>query len=149
MSDDATRPMADGPARSPWYRDGLRFECTRCGNCCSGFPGTVTVDDAEVAALAAYVELTIEEFRRRHTRIMPDGTESLREKPNWDCVFWSPRHGCLVYPARPTQCRTWPFWRSNVVSRADWDEQAQHCPGMSHGRLYTIEEIEEKAAQTP
>ena len=29
---------------APWYRDGLRFTCTRCGNCCTGAPGYVWVD---------------------------------------------------------------------------------------------------------
>ena len=28
----------------PWYRDGLRFACTRCGACCTGAPGYVWVD---------------------------------------------------------------------------------------------------------
>lgn len=134
---------------TPWYRGGLRFECTRCGNCCSGFPGTVTVSAPEVAALAAYTELDEATFRARYTREMPDGTTSLTEKPNDDCVFWSREHGCLVYPARPTQCRTWPFWRNNVRSRRSWTAEAEYCPGMNHGRLYTIEEIEERAAKTP
>ena len=31
---------ADSPE---WYRDGLRFECTRCGACCTGAPGYVWV----------------------------------------------------------------------------------------------------------
>ena len=25
----------------PWYNDGLRFTCTRCGHCCTGEPGFV------------------------------------------------------------------------------------------------------------
>ncbi|MFM1805538.1 MAG: hypothetical protein RL136_2417, partial [Planctomycetota bacterium] len=28
-------------AQAPWYAEGLRFECTQCGNCCSGGPGAV------------------------------------------------------------------------------------------------------------
>lgn len=133
----------------PWYRDGLRFECTRCGNCCSGFPGTVTVNDAEIAALAVRCGLDEESFRKTYTRTMSDGSISLREKANYDCVFWSPEHGCLVYADRPTQCRTWPFWGRNVNNRKRWQAEAEHCPGMNHGRLYTIEEIEERAAETP
>jgi Fe-S-cluster containining protein len=134
---------------APWYREGLCFECTRCGNCCTGFPGTVTVNDAEVEALASRLEQSVEDFRRRYTRVMSDGSVSLREKPNYDCVFWAREHGCLVYEDRPTQCRTWPFWRSNVESRERWDAEAEHCPGMNRGRLYTIDEIEERAAKTP
>ena len=133
----------------PWYREGLHFECTRCGNCCSGFPGTVTVDKDEVTALADYVELDEPTFRQRYTRVLSGGAVSLREKPNYDCVFWSRRHGCLVYEARPTQCRTWPFWRGNVASPTSWDREAEHCPGMNRGRLYTLDEIEERAEKTP
>ncbi len=39
--------------QSPWYRDGLAFTCTQCGACCTGAPGYVWVDAAEIAALAA------------------------------------------------------------------------------------------------
>src|SRR5262245_18529291 len=27
----------------PWYQDGLEFTCTRCGKCCTGEPGFVSV----------------------------------------------------------------------------------------------------------
>ena len=132
-----------------WYKDGLRFECTMCGQCCTGFPGTVTVDDAEIAALALRLDLTEDTFRERFTRLMPNGTTSLREKPDYDCVFYSHEHGCLVYEDRPTQCRNWPFWRTNVRNPACWDSAAEGCPGMNSGRLYSIEEIEERAGVTP
>jgi Fe-S-cluster containining protein len=137
------------PAGGPWYGAGLRFECTRCGHCCTGFPGTVTVNDEEITALAERVELDEPTFRERYTRVISDGTISLREKPNYDCVFWSREHGCLVYEVRPTQCRTWPFWDSNVASPKSWSRAAEHCPGMNRGRLYTIDEIDERVDETP
>ena len=40
------------------------------------------------------------------------GRVTLRERANGDCVFWDRKAGCTVYPARPAQCRTWPFWES-------------------------------------
>ena len=36
-----------------WYRDGLQFECTQCGNCCTGDPGYVWVTPEEIKAIAA------------------------------------------------------------------------------------------------
>ncbi len=136
-------------AADPWFRDGLRFECTRCGNCCIGFSGTVTVTAPEIVALAARLELDEPTFCERYTRCMSDGTVSLREKPNYDCAFWARGHGCLVYEDRPMQCRTWPFWRGNVKGRRRWNEEARHCPGMNQGRLHALDEIEERAAKTP
>ena len=38
--------------KKPWYKDGLRFECTQCGACCSGEPGFVWVADEEIAGMA-------------------------------------------------------------------------------------------------
>jgi Fe-S-cluster containining protein len=51
-----------------------------------------------------------------------------------------------VYPVRPTQCRTFPFWREHVRSRAAWDRLADECPGCNQGRRFTPEEIDARAA---
>jgi Fe-S-cluster containining protein len=129
----------------PWYRDGLRFACTRCGNCCRG-AGTVRVSDAEIAALARRLELTDAEFRAVYTRRLRGGEVSLRERANRDCVFYEARPpGCRVYEDRPAQCRTWPFWPSVLHSTERWQEEAAGCPGMNRGRLHTAPEIEETA----
>ena len=40
--------------KTPWFKDGLRFECTQCGDCCTGSPGYVWVNDEEISALAEY-----------------------------------------------------------------------------------------------
>ena len=125
---------------SPWYRDGLRFECTRCGNCCTGAPGYVWVTPAEVQAIADYRGEPVAEVRAVYTRKV-NGHVSLRERANGDCVFWDRQTGCTVYPARPAQCRTWPFWESNTESRQAWDGAAAGCPGMNQGELITAEEI--------
>ncbi len=62
----------------PWYRDGLQFQCTRCG----------------------------------------------------------------VYPDRPRQCRSWPFWRSVIDSEQRWKEEARECPGMNQGPFRPRDRIE-------
>lgn len=138
-----------GDKSAAWYRDGLSFECTQCGNCCTGSSGTVAVNDAEIAALAARLELTEARFRSRYTRVLADGSISLKEKPNYDCVFYGRGHGCLVYEDRPQQCRDWPFWKSVVDTPESWAEEARTCPGMNKGRLYTLEHIEVVAGRTP
>ena len=45
-------------AADPWYADGLRFECTQCGDCCSGEPGYVWVDEDEIESMGTIVRLT-------------------------------------------------------------------------------------------
>lgn len=40
------------------------------------------------------------------------------------CVFLDPFGQCSVYPVRPVQCRTYPFWPSLVDARDDWEGEA-------------------------
>jgi len=125
----------------PWFDDGLRFQCTRCGNCCTGEPGNVWLTDPELAKLARRLELTENELRRRYTRRVLGVGRSLLEKPNGDCVFFDRDAGCTVYEDRPKQCRTWPFWRDVVRTETTWEIEAQDCPGMNQGRHFHRDEI--------
>src|ERR1700688_3804167 len=124
----------------PWYQDGLRFTCTQCGHCCTGEPGFVWVDDADLAALAKHLGETIEVVRGLYTRLTARG-RTLREKGNGDCVFYDKQAGCTVYAVRPPQCRTWPFWESNVASPEAWQQTCEVCPGSGRGDLIPAEEI--------
>ena len=66
---------------------------------------------------------------------------SLREMANGDCCML--RDGrCTIYAARPVQCRTWPFWPSNLRTAAAWRQAGSRCPGIGRGRLWTAGEIE-------
>jgi Fe-S-cluster containining protein len=124
----------------PWYKDGLRFRCTQCGDCCTGEPGHVWVNAEEIAAIADFRGDPVEEVTGLYTRLTPTG-RTLREKPNGECVFYERGRGCTIYPVRPRQCRTWPFWQSNVETPADWERTCRVCPGSGQGELIPAEEI--------
>ncbi len=128
--------------KEPWYAEGLQFECTQCGACCSGEEGYVWANDSEVREMANKLSMSQAEFRRKFVRRV-GGRDSLVEYPDGDCILLDPktRH-CIVYGARPIQCRTWPFWNSNLTSNRSWDDMCEQCPGAGKGRLYTFEEIE-------
>lgn len=125
---------------TPWYADGLRFTCTRCGKCCTGEPGFVWVNDEEVQAIAERLELPLDEVLGRFTRLV-NGRRTLREKLNNDCVFYESDRGCTLYDIRPRQCRTWPFWESNLKSEEAWEKAESLCPGSGEGELIPVEEI--------
>jgi len=127
--------------RTPWYRDGLAFSCTRCGACCTGAPGFVWVSLDEIQQLADFRGETVDEFSARFVRRV-DGRYSLIEKPGGDCIFWDKAAGCTVYAARPRQCRAWPFWPENVARPRDWQHVCEICPGSGTGRVYTLDEIQ-------
>ena len=89
----------------PWYKDGLRFRCTQCGDCCTGAPGYVWVTDDELETIAKYLGQPVAEVRELYSR-KARGKRTLREKDNGDCVFYDRQRGCTIYPVRPRQCRT-------------------------------------------
>ncbi|GAA4472328.1 YkgJ family cysteine cluster protein [Novipirellula rosea] len=132
---------------APWYADGLRFECSQCGDCCSGAPGFVWVNEDEIADLADEMELEVDAFEYQFVRQV-GADKSLKEYPDGDCILLDPEtRKCSVYGARPIQCRTWPFWDSNLERKKDWKETCSVCPGSGTGRLYTFEEIEAQRKQ--
>ena len=114
-----------------WYKKGLRFGCTQCGQCCTGAPGYVWVSDEDIKRMAAFLKITDEEFIGKYTREI-DGRLALLELPqSYDCIFLQEKK-CLLYDARPKQCRTFPFWPENLVSQKAWDATARHCEGINH-----------------
>ena len=68
---------------------------------------------------------------------------SLREQPNKDCIFWRDG-GCSVYPGRPLQCRTYPFWRHIVDEEDGWEREAASCPGIGVGPHWSEKAVQEK-----
>ncbi|MFO7904213.1 MAG: YkgJ family cysteine cluster protein [Planctomycetota bacterium] len=129
---------------SPWYTDGLRFQCAECGGCCTGGPGFVWVNKAEIENLAAALSLSVAEFEDQYVRQIGI-RRSLKERSNFDCVLFDSHTGkCRVYAARPRQCRTWPFWNSNLASPEAWKQTAQSCPGIGKGTLYQLADIESR-----
>lgn len=124
----------------PWYQNGLRFRCTRCGHCCTGEPGFVWVEDADLALIAGFLQMPEHQVKALYTRSTSRG-QTLREKVNGDCVFYDKTAGCTIYPVRPPQCRTWPFWESNVESPQAWEHTSAVCPGSGQGELIPVDEI--------
>ncbi|NLX98171.1 MAG: YkgJ family cysteine cluster protein [Rhodopirellula sp.] len=132
--------------RLPWYHDGLRFSCTECGDCCTGAPGYVWVDEEEIASLASHLGRAVEAFEEKYVRRV-GRRKSLIERPNGDCVFFdNAARRCTVYLSRPLQCRTWPFWQSNIQTPGTWAETSQACPGCGQGPLVSVDKIKAQAA---
>lgn len=121
----------------------MRFFCTQCARCCRYEEGFVFLTRGDIGLLARSLEESEDEFIARYCRWVPMGFTmqlSLREQRNRDCVFWRDG-GCSVYDARPSQCRTYPFWQHLVETWADWDREAETCPGIGVGPTVSDEEV--------
>lgn len=137
---DDTDPTGTGP--------GLRFACTMCGNCCTGPEGYVLYTEEEGRRLAQRLGVSESDFVARYTKETFLG-RSLAEKHTphgLDCIFLDRtsipgKAVCGVYEDRPTQCRTWPFWKSIVASPQSWAIAGRNCPGLNKGPLIPPDRI--------
>ena len=139
-----------------WYSQGLRFECTQCGNCCTGPPGAVWFNENEAIAMAEHFGMTVKEFRHAYARKLDEGwsLNEVETERGFDCVFLDRKSlpgkaVCSIYRVRPVQCRTWPFWPENLKSPNHWEATKRRtpCPGMGHGKLVPIEQIRIQRSQ--
>jgi len=126
----------------PYYREaeGLRFECTGCGACCKR-PGPVFFPGPDLARAAAFLDLAPGEFRRRYRVRKVDGTPAM-DPGDVPCPLYDDDRGCTIYDARPTQCRTFPFWPEIARRRRSWEKAARECEGIGRGRIHRVAEIE-------
>lgn len=124
--------------RSYFFDHGLRFNCQQCGACCVGEPGTIYVANAEIGTIAASLNLSVDDFTQRYLYPFKD-SYSIKEDDQGRCLFFD--QGCTIYPIRPLQCRTFPFWFSNLRSENRWRHIKSQCPGIGSGRRYTRSEI--------
>ena len=131
-------------SESAFYSPGLRFSCERCSHCCRKESGFVYLSENDLARLAKALQMDYTAFIKTWCRWVDFGRGSqrlsLREKSNFDCIFWD--NACSVYESRPLQCRAFPFWDSTLSSAAAWEKTGESCPGINKGKLYPKEEIE-------
>lgn len=95
--------------------------------------------------IARHLGVSLGSFTRRYVRQV-GSRYSLVDRNGEDCVFWDRNTGCEIYAARPTQCRTFPFWNEHLESPGAWEALAELCPGVGCGRTYDKDEIEQVLA---
>lgn len=137
----------------PWYVAGLAFECTGCGGCCAGpEEGYIWVTEDEIADIADSLGISETEMRKKYLSKVGRRLTLVERKDNNDCIFLVPDGSggkkCKVYSVRPVQCRTWPFWPSNVHSPEAWVLAGMRCPGINRGSMHSCEDIQTRCKKT-
>jgi len=92
-------------------------DCQRCTACCR-WPGQVRLTNEEITRLAAFNELSEQNFIQRFTRLTHDRRGlALQEKSSGACVFLID-NDCAVQSVKPQQCRDFPnLWRHPAANK--------------------------------
>ena len=123
--------------------EGVRFQFQGSGKCCisHGEYGYVYLSLEDRKRLARSLRLKTSDFTKRYCK-RQEGFWILRDDPKSpDCVFLKEKTKCSVYQARPTQCRTWPFWPDVMPAKRWRQDVVKFCPGVGKGRYYSPVEV--------
>lgn len=125
--------------------EGLRFECQPgCTACCEQ-KGFVYLTEADLIRIAQFLGMPAPEFERKYV-FRTRNRMRLRVPRDANCHFLI-GGGCSIHPAKPTQCRIFPFWPELVESRREWKKTARYCPGIGKGPLIQISIAHEQACE--
>ncbi|MBD3841209.1 MAG: YkgJ family cysteine cluster protein [Campylobacterales bacterium] len=112
-----------------------KFDQTKCstceGNCCIGESGYIWITYKEIENLANHLGKPLE-FVTANYIFKANYKYSIKEKqigPNsFACVFFDTlKKQCSIYEARPSQCRTFPFWEH---FKNNPQEVKKECPAI-------------------
>ncbi|MCK9523683.1 MAG: YkgJ family cysteine cluster protein [Proteobacteria bacterium] len=125
-----------------FFDNGICFACTGCAECCRthGEYAYVYLSAVDVDRISQYLGMSRLDFLNAHCITTPYGDThfSMLEDA---CNFLGPDGRCRIYPVRPKQCSTWPFWTENLHPVV-WREQiASFCPGIGQGPRFSKSEI--------
>jgi uncharacterized protein len=98
--------------------------------------GFVYLTEEDLRRAAVHLGMTREAFEAKYVIRYPTLLR-LRKPLDSQCHFLT-NEGCSIHPAKPTQCRLYPFWPELVESRTAWKEESRSCPGIGKGELIQI-----------
>ena len=111
------------------------FESSACdtcaGNCCIGESGYIWITVQEINFLAKHLKISQEELIEEYLNKI-GYKYSIKEvklaEDNFACMFFNlEKRQCSIYEARPTQCRTFPFWD---YFKENTEEVYKECPAI-------------------
>lgn len=130
-----------------WWHKGLRFECQGSGKCCVSHGGYghvyLTLEDRR--RMAGHLGISTTAFTRKYCD-QKNEVWKLKDGPTPACPFLQQKQ-CGIYEARPTQCRTWPFWPEVLEPRTWMKDVLSFCPGVGRGKVWSKEDVEAQLDQ--
>ena len=120
----------------------LRFECTQCGACCTGNSNHyVALNQREAREICHYLGITDKWFKQRYVTKRDGLYIGIKMEKAGHCPFLNDNGRCDIYPVRPTQCRTYPYWPELVHNKSTWFAEKKRCEGIDRGSTISKQHI--------
>ncbi len=113
---------------------GFGFDPSKClsceGNCCVGESGYIWCNPKEIEVMADFFDLNPKDFIEKNMQKVGYklSLKEIKIAQSYNCIFFNlDKKACKIYPVRPYQCRTFPFWehfKNNIK------EVEKECPGI-------------------
>ncbi|HEC29020.1 MAG TPA: YkgJ family cysteine cluster protein [Gammaproteobacteria bacterium] len=129
-------------------KNSIRFNCTGCGQCCLGHPDEhfIELTDEEAEKIRIYLGMDKRAFKRSYLVRDKYIGAGLKINSHGRCELLDEDNRCTIYPVRPRQCITYPYWPELLESRAVWDAEAGRCEGINQGGVIATDYIEKQLA---
>jgi Fe-S-cluster containining protein len=85
--------------------------------------------------------MTVDELRRRYLCRLPDGRWAIEVEEGSDGCPFLEGDLCSIQDVKPGQCSSYPFWDELLASKAAWNREAAHCPGIGQGPELEEEQV--------
>ena len=113
------------------------FDDTRCKTCkafCCIGEGYVFLTDEDIERISKFLGLSRENFLKTYTRKVFNKIAliDLVIKNEKRCVFLDDNYRCEIYPVRPKQCESFPFWEK--LKELSLSELKKLCPATEECR---------------
>jgi len=122
---------------------GIRFQCQQCGQCCIR-PGRVYFSEEEINRGANHLDITSKDFIKKYINSLKRGFHV--SDSHESCPLYKEGIGCSIYPVRPIQCSTFPFWETNFITLTAENNLYKECPGMGKGKFYPYSIVFQRTA---
>jgi Fe-S-cluster containining protein len=113
-------------------KDKIKFTCEKCGDCCR-VDGHVFLKKGEIEAMALHCSKPLKEFKKTFTEWLLFKGRVIRHDTG-GCAFLVDGT-CVVYPARPAQCREFPFWKHVLNDIEEWEYLKTVCRGVRAAKM--------------
>lgn len=135
-----------------YHNTPIRFKCTQCSQCCYGGKyAYVRANPLEIEQIITFMNLDMDTFKDQYLIKLVDHGYGIRMKQSMlakaagrkgHCILLNNNGKCSVYPVRPTQCRTYPFWPEILISEDKWNSEVNRCEGINLGDTVDTEHID-------